>query len=136
MHLSTDTEARGLVTMLLKMRRNPELYIGKKDIQHLMLYINGYTYATFELGWVFPQDLLFEEFNEWYLKRHRAKDFHSALVCIHYKHLKDPAGAVDIYFQAWDKFWEMKTAKMSEQDILAMLTQPPDTTSFPPILYI
>ena len=135
MFLPTDSEALGLVALLIKMRPQPALFIGKKNIDYLSNFIHGYRSATFEVGLAFPQDLLYDEFNKWYLKRHRTKDFVSAIVHIKYKYLDDPVEAVDIFFINWDKFWEWKASKMSTEDINTLLLQRPDACSFPPICH-
>ena len=131
MHLPTDSDTLGLVARLLTMRLRPTMFIGKKDIDYLSNYVSGYRTASKELGWMFPQDLLYEEFNKWYIKTHDLSGYVSAMVHLQQQYPHDPVQAIEIYFQAWDQFWELKSTTMSEDEIMIMLHQRPIKATFP-----
>jgi hypothetical protein len=96
--------------LLQKIKQRPALYLGKRSLSHLQVFLDGYTFACCELGIeVTKQEREFEEFQEWIEQRFNQVDTQSwSRIILFYS--EDESDALDKFFELFDKFLERDNA--------------------------
>jgi|GEM_PF-618671 len=90
--------------ILQKIKQRPALYLGKRSLSYLQVFLDGYTFARRELAIdVTKQEREFEEFQEWIEQRFNQADTQSwSRIILFYS--EDEGDALDRFFELFDKF--------------------------------
>ena len=93
-----------LYGLLEKIKQRSSLYLGKRSLSHLHVFIDGYTFARRQLGIpVTEQETKFEEFQEWIEKRFNQADTQSwSRIILFYS--EDEADALKRFFDLFEEF--------------------------------
>jgi hypothetical protein len=92
--------------LLQKVKQRPALYLGKRSLSHLQVFLDAYTFARRELG-IEPtkQEQDFEEFQEWIEQRFNQPDTQSwSRIILFYS--EDESDALDKFFELFEDFWQ------------------------------
>ena len=93
-----------LYELLSKIRQRPSLYLGKRSLSHLHVFLDGYTFACRQLG-IPPtkQEKKFEEFQEWIEIRFNQLSTQSwSRIILFYS--EDEAAALNRFFELLEEF--------------------------------
>ena len=92
--------------MLGQLRAIPGMYLGKKSISRLYIFMTGYTYAQFEFNESYQTS--FDEFTDFVRKYHNcslSKGWSSLILdAVN----GDEEKAVDVFYELLDEFLEQK----------------------------
>jgi hypothetical protein len=92
--------------LLQKIKKRPALYLGKRSLSHLQVFLDAYTFACREMGIeVTEEERKFEEFQGWIEQRYNQPDTQSwsriILFCS-----EDESDALDTFFELFEDFWQ------------------------------
>lgn len=93
-----------LTAILLKIKKNPGVYIGKKSVQELSTFITGYECALFEItAKLYTFNYQFQEFIQ--------KKYGTVDSCKHWSDIisvgKTHEEAFDLFYVYWNEFENM-----------------------------
>ena len=93
-----------LYPLLEKIKQRASLYLGKKSLSHLHVFLDGYTFARCQLGIpITEQEKQFEEFQEWIENRFNQADTQSwSRIILFYA--EDEADALNRFFDLFEEF--------------------------------
>ena len=93
-----------LYPLLEKIKQRASLYLGKKSLSHLHVFLDGYTFARRQLGIpITEQEKQFEEFQEWIENRFNQADTQSwSRIILFYA--EDEADALNRFFDLFEEF--------------------------------
>ena len=93
-----------LYPLLEKIKQRASLYLGKKSLSHLHVFLDGYTFARRQLGIpITEQEKQFEEFQEWIENRFNQADTQSwSRIILFYD--EDEADALNRFFDLFEEF--------------------------------
>jgi len=93
-----------LYDILQKIKQRPALYLGKRSLSHLQVFLDAYTFARRELGIkVTEQEREFEDFQEWIERRFNQPDTQSwSRIILFYS--EDESEALDRFFELFQDF--------------------------------
>ncbi|MGL5061222.1 MAG: hypothetical protein ACRC62_14715 [Microcoleus sp.] len=93
-----------LYELLGKIRQRASLYLGKKSLSHLHVFLDGYTFARRQLGIpLTEQEKQFEDFQEWIENRFNQADTQSwSRIILFYS--EDEADALNRFFELFEEF--------------------------------
>jgi hypothetical protein len=93
-----------LYDLLEKIKQRSSLYLGKRSLSHLHVFIDGYTFARRQLGIpVTEQETKFEEFQEWMENRFNQADTQSwSRIILFYA--EDESDALNRFFDLFEEF--------------------------------
>ena len=89
--------------MFEQLRTVPGMYLGKKSISRLYVFITGYVYAQFEFNDRY-QTSFFDEFTSFVRKNHNNSGSKSWITLILEAASGDEEKAVDIFYELLDEF--------------------------------
>jgi len=93
-----------LYDLLGKIKQRSSLYLGKRSLSHLHIFLDGYTFARRQLGIpVTEQETKFEEFQEWIENRFNQVDTQSWSRIILFS-AEDEADALKRFFDLFEEF--------------------------------
>lgn len=103
-----------LYGLLEKIKQRSSLYLGKRSLSHLHVFIDGYTFARRQLGIpVTEQETKFEEFQEWIENRFNQADTQSwSRIILFYS--EDEADALKRFFDLFEEF--LKSEQLAKID--------------------
>jgi hypothetical protein len=90
--------------LIQKIHHRPALYLGKKSLSHLQVFLDGYTFSRREMGIpLSAQEQDFEQFQDWIEQRFSQRHTQSwARIILFYA--EDEADALDRFFELFDEF--------------------------------
>ncbi len=90
--------------LLQKVKQRPALYLGKRSLSHLQVFLDAYTFALREVGIeVTEQEREFEEFQEWIEQRFHQPDTQSwSRIILFYS--EDESDALNRFFELFQEF--------------------------------
>jgi hypothetical protein len=93
-----------LYDLLGKIKQRSSLYLGKRSLSHLHVFLDGYTFARRQFGIpVTEQETKFQEFQEWIEHRFNQADTQSwSRIIIFYA--EDEADALKRFFDLFEEF--------------------------------
>ncbi|MEG5050306.1 MULTISPECIES: hypothetical protein [unclassified Microcoleus] len=93
-----------LYDLLEKIKQRSSLYLGKRSLSHLHVFLDGYTFSRRQLGIpVTEQETKFEEFQEWIENRFNQADTQSwSRIILFYS--EDEADALKRFFDLFEEF--------------------------------
>lgn len=93
-----------LYELLGKIKQRPSLYLGKRSLSHLHVFLDGYTFACRQLGIpLTEQEKKFEEFQEWIEIRFNQVSTQSwSRIILFYS--EDEAAALNRFFELLEEF--------------------------------
>ena len=93
-----------LYELLGKIKQRASLYLGKRSLSHLHVFLDGYTFARRQLGIpLTEQETKFDEFQEWIEKRFNQADTQSwSRIILFYS--EDEADALQRFFELFEEF--------------------------------
>jgi hypothetical protein len=93
-----------LYDLLNKIKLRPSLYLGKRSLSHLQVFLDGYTFARRQLDIpVTEQERKFEEFQEWIEHRFNQVDTQSwSRIILFYS--EDESDALICFFDLFEEF--------------------------------
>ncbi len=94
----------GFYELIRKIRKRPALYLGKPSIDHLQVFLDGYTFARRELGVPLSQEEeYFEKFQEWIESKYNLPDTQSWMKIILF-YSADERDALERFFNLFEEF--------------------------------
>ncbi|MEG4840353.1 hypothetical protein [Microcoleus sp. B9-D4] len=113
-----------LYDLLEKIKQRASLYLGKRSLSHLHVFLDGYTFARRQLGIpLTEQETKFEEFQEWIENRFNQADTQSwSRIILFYS--EDESEALKRFFDLFEEFLnseqlpkidETNNSKMSDE---------------------
>ncbi|BAY61756.1 hypothetical protein NIES22_18230 [Calothrix brevissima NIES-22] len=90
--------------LLQKVKKRPSLYLGKRSLSHLQVFLDAYTFARREIG-IEPteQEQDFEEFQEWIEQRFNQVNTQSwSRIILFYS--EDESDALEKFFELFEEF--------------------------------
>ena len=94
----------GFYELLQKIKQRPSLYLGKRSLSHLQIFLDGYTFARRELGVpLTEEEEEFESFQEWVEERFNQRDTQSWVKIILF-YSEDENDALDRFFDVFEYF--------------------------------
>ncbi|WP_293067302.1 hypothetical protein [Okeania sp. SIO2B3] len=94
----------GFYELIRKIRKRPALYLGKPSIDHLQVFLDGYTFARRELGVPLSQEEeYFEKFQEWIESKYNLPDTQSWMKIILF-YSADERDALERFFDLFEEF--------------------------------
>ncbi len=105
-----------LYDLLAKIKQRPSLYLGKRSLSHLHVFIDGYTFACRQIGIpITAQEKDFEEFQEWIEHRFKQANTQSwSRIIIFYS--EDETDALKRFFELFEDF--LKREKLPKNDTI------------------
>jgi hypothetical protein len=93
-----------LYDLLNKIKQRSSLYLGKRSLSHLQVFLDGYTFARRQLGIpITEQERKFEEFQEWIEHRFNQADTQSwSRIILFYS--EDESDALMRFFDLFEEF--------------------------------
>lgn len=93
-----------LYDLLNKIKQRPSLYLGKRSLSHLHVFLDGYTFARRQLGIpITEQERKFEEFQEWIEYKFNQADTQSwSRIILFYS--EDESDALMRFFDLFEEF--------------------------------
>lgn len=90
--------------LIQKIKQRPSLYLGKRSIAHLQVFLDGYTFARRELDVPLTEEERdFEDFQEWVEKRFNQPSTQSwERIILFYS--EDERDALDKFFDLFEDF--------------------------------
>lgn len=90
--------------LLEKIKQRPALYLGKRSISHLQVFLDGYTFARRQLAVpLSEQEQEFEEFQDWIEKRFNQQSTQSwTRIILFYS--EDESDALEQFFRLFEEF--------------------------------
>ncbi|MCL1474659.1 hypothetical protein [Argonema antarcticum] len=90
--------------LLQKIKQRPSLYLGNRSINHLQVFLDGYTFARRQLGVpLTEEEREFENFQEWIEQRFNQPSTQSwARIILFYS--EDERDALDSFFELFEDF--------------------------------
>jgi hypothetical protein len=93
-----------LYELIQKIKTRPALYLGKKSLSHLQVFLDGYTFAKRQLGQPLSvQEQEFDNFQTWIEQRFNQPDTQSWAKIIIF-HSEDEAQALELFFELFEEF--------------------------------
>jgi hypothetical protein len=104
--------------LIEKVQKRPALYLGKKSISHLQVFLDAYTFARRELSVAQTQEEEeFEEFQEWIEQRFSQHSTQSwSRIILFYS--EDESDALNRFFELFTEFLKAKRQSEKEQATL------------------
>ena len=101
--------------LLENLKKRPSLYLGKRSISHLQVFLDGYTFARRQLGIpVSEQEREFEGFQIWIEQRFNQPDTQSwTRIILFYS--EDERDALDKFFNLFEEFINQKRKTNTQQ---------------------
>jgi hypothetical protein len=91
-------------SLIQKIHQRPALYLGKKSLSHLQVFLDGYTFSRREMGIpLSAQEQEFEQFQDWIEQRFNQPNTQSWVRIILF-YAEDEADALDRFFELFDEF--------------------------------
>ena len=111
-----------LYDLLGKIKQRPSLYLGKRSLSHLHVFLDGYTFSRRQIGIpITEQEKDFEEFQEWIEHRFNQADTQSwSRIILFYS--EDEADALKRFFELFEDF--LKREKLPKSDERTNLEMP------------
>jgi len=106
--------------LLQKIKQRPALYLGKRSLSYLQVFLDAYTFARREMG-VKPteQEQDFEEFQDWIEQRFKQIDTQSwSRIILFYT--EDESDALKLFFELFEDF--LQRNKSLECDKISQLS--------------
>jgi hypothetical protein len=105
----------GFYDLLEKIKKRPSMYLGKRSISHLQVFLDAYTFARRELDIpVTEQEREFEEFQEWVEQRFNQASTQSwARIILFYA--EDERDALERFFELFEEFLQRNKNVETEQ---------------------
>jgi uncharacterized NAD(P)/FAD-binding protein YdhS len=102
----------GLYTTLEKIKKKPALYLGRKSLQALYFFLEGYEFSREELGIESTEEEVFfyENFQEWLQSRFQVQTVSSWAKIIQLYSIDD-RDAFDNFFSLLDQFLSEKLSE-------------------------
>lgn len=95
--------------LLQNIKQRPALYLGKRSLSHLQVFLDGYTFARRQLGVeVTKEEQEFEEFQDWIEQRFNQPDTQSWSRIISF-YSEDESDALDRFFELLEEFSRCRT---------------------------
>ena len=93
-----------LYDLLRKIQQRSSLYLGKRSLSHLHVFLDGYTFARRQLGLpLTEEEKKFEEFQEWIENRFNQASTQSwSRIILFYS--EDEADALNRFFDLFEEF--------------------------------
>jgi hypothetical protein len=93
-----------LYDLLNKIKQRPSLYLGKRSLSHLQVFLDGYTFARRQLGIpITEQERKFEEFQVWIEHKFNQADTQSwSRIILFYS--EDESDALMRFFDLFEEF--------------------------------
>lgn len=93
-----------LYDLLGKIKQRSSLYLGKRSLSHLHVFLDGYSFALRQIGIpITEQEKKFEEFQEWIENRFNQADTQSwSRIILFYA--EDEADALNRFFDLFEEF--------------------------------
>ncbi|MFB2974495.1 hypothetical protein ACE1CD_36675 [Aerosakkonema sp. BLCC-F183] len=93
-----------LYDLLGKIKQRPSLYLGKRSLSHLHVFLDGYTFARRQIGIpITAQEKDFEKFQEWIEHRFKQANTQSwSRIILFYS--EDEADAMKRFFELFEEF--------------------------------
>lgn len=89
---------------LQNIKQRPALYLGKRSLSHLQVFLDGYTFARRQLGIeVTKEEQEFEEFQEWLEQRFNQSNTQSWSQIITF-YSEDDSYALERFFELFEEF--------------------------------
>lgn len=90
--------------LLQKIKQRPALYLSKRSLSHLQVFLDAYTFARREVGIeMTEQEREFEDFQEWIEQRFNQPDTQSwSRIILFYS--GDESDALDRFFELFEEF--------------------------------
>jgi hypothetical protein len=90
--------------LLEKIKKRPSMYLGKRSISQLQVFLDGYTFARRELGIpLTEEEREFEELQEWVEQRFNQASTQSwARIILFYS--EDERDALERFFELFEEF--------------------------------
>lgn len=90
--------------LLEKIKQRPSLYLGKRSLSHLQVFLDGYTFARRQLGVsITEQEQEFDDFQEWIEQRFNQPSTQSwTRIILFYS--EDEADALNRFFELFEDF--------------------------------
>jgi hypothetical protein len=93
-----------LYELIQKIKKRPSLYLGKKSLSHLQVFLDGYTFARRQSALpLSAQEQEFDRFQEWVEQRFQQPDTQSWAKIIIF-HSEDEAQALELFFELFEEF--------------------------------
>jgi hypothetical protein len=93
-----------LYGLIQKIHQRPALYLSKKSLSHLQVFLDGYTFSRREMGIpLSAQEQEFEQFQDWIEQRFSQPNTQSWVRIILF-YAEDEADALDRFFELFDEF--------------------------------
>ncbi|MFB2897980.1 MAG: hypothetical protein U7127_00260 [Phormidium sp.] len=104
-----------LYDLLGKIKQRPSLYLGKRSLSHLHVFLDGYSFACRQIGIpVTEQEKDFEEFQEWIEHRFNQANTQSwSRIILFYA--EDEADALNRFFELFEDFLQRKKLPKGEE---------------------
>jgi hypothetical protein len=105
----------GFYDLLEKIKKRPSMYLGKRSISHLQVFLDAYTFARRELDIsLTEQEREFEEFQEWVEQRFNQASTQSwARIILFYA--EDERDALERFFELFEEFLQRNKNVETEQ---------------------
>lgn len=93
-----------LYDLLQKIKQRPALYLGKRSLSHLHVFLDAYTFARRELGIeTTEQERNFEDFQDWIELKFNQTDTQSwSRIILFYS--EDESDALEKFFDLFEEF--------------------------------
>jgi hypothetical protein len=104
-----------LYDLLDKIKQRSSLYLGKRSLSHLHVFLDGYTFARRQLGIpITEQERNFEEFQEWIENRFNQVNTQSwSRIILFYS--EDESDALSRFFDLLEEF--LNSQQLSKVDV-------------------
>ncbi len=95
-------------SLIQRIEQRPALYLGRRSLSHLQVFLDGYTFARRELSMpLTDQEQEFEEFQDWIEQRFDQPSTQSwARIILFYS--EDESNALDRFFDLFKEFLNRK----------------------------
>jgi hypothetical protein len=103
--------------LLQKVQQRPSLYLGKRSLSHLQVFLDAYTFARREMG-IEPteQEQYFEEFQDWIEQRFNQVDTQSwSRIILFYS--EDESDALEKFFELFEEFLQQRNHSLEVNEI-------------------
>lgn len=111
-----------LYDLLAKIKQRPSLYLGKRSLSHLHVFLDGYSFACRQIGIpVTEQEKDFAEFQEWIEHRFNQENTQSwSRIILFYT--EDEADALNRFFELFEDF--LRREKLPKGEEITNLEMP------------
>lgn len=105
----------GFYELLQKIKQRPSLYLGQRSLNHLQVFLDGYTFARRQLGVpLTEEEEEFESFQEWVEERFNQRDTQSWVKIILF-YSEDESDALDRFFGLFEDFLTSNKSREMEK---------------------